>query len=170
MAKLVYRINDLEHLKEITYNNYLVVRAMVDVPTGIRKKLLEGLFNMNPNAWNVIGITHEALLVFKKYKYKKVSGMGINRSHKISRAEQYKEMLFDNEAFERKYYDKESFWAHYIDGDATILATSSENMKNKFSRVYPIPEESDLFKTRGFAWKHGSEEIDFLKKLWKEVK
>ena len=43
MAKLVYRINDLEHLKEITYNNYLVVRAMEDVPTGIRKKLLEAL-------------------------------------------------------------------------------------------------------------------------------
>jgi hypothetical protein len=38
-------------------------------------------------------------------------------------------------------------------------------MKSTFSEIYPIDIKLGLFKTSGYAWKHGKNEIAFLKEL-----
>lgn len=168
MSSLKYHITDEETLKEMLHQNFIKIRQMSDVPDGIRVKLLSTLFSANPNNWRVVGITQEALKVFEKYQFERVSRMGINRSHLVQRAKQYKEMLFDFDLFDEKYGSKELFWKHYLEGDKTILATSKENMSDELSTVYDINPELGLFRTKGYAWKHGEEEIKYLKLLWKE--
>ena len=113
------------------------------------------------NQWRVIGITREALNVFKAHGFKKVSRMGINRGHMHDRADTLKQMLnypFDN---------AQDWWDFYYDRDETVLMTSAENMSEKHSRIYKVPE--GLFHTSGFAWKHGKNEVEFLHDLYENT-
>lgn len=170
VMKLKYHIESEELLKQVVHNNYLIIREMEDVPSGVRLKLLSTLFSSNPTNWRVVGITDNALNVFEQFDFKRVSRMGINRSHLVQRAVQYKEMLFDESAFQSRFHNREVFWQEYLMGDRTVLATSKENMSDQELRYTEIDESLGLFKTKGYAWTHGDEEEDFLKCLFNEKK
>ena len=104
--------------------------------------------------WRVIGISKEALNVFKVHNFKKVSRMGINRGHIHDRKDTLDQMI------KYPFQDAEEWWELFYNRDQTILQTSTENMTGKLSETYEVPP--GLFHTSGFAWKHGTEEIEFL--------
>lgn len=146
--------------KEDFYHDFLLIRQM-RAPTAKRYRMLGELFAVNPDAWRVTGITENALKVFKQHDFKRVSRMGINRSHLVDRVKTYTTML------EGPLMDCEEWWNFYFDNDKTVLATSTENMgKGEWSKVYDIDPQLGLFKTQGFAWRHKDPEINFLKELY----
>jgi hypothetical protein len=142
--------------KEDFYHDFLLIRQM-RAPTSKRYRMLGELFAVHEDHWQVIGITENALRVFAEHDFKRVSRMGINRSHLVDRVKTYTTML------EGPLMDIDEWWKFYRDNDTTILATSSENMSNGFSKVYDIDPTLGLFKSHGFAWKHKEPEIQFLK-------
>lgn len=112
--------------------------------------------------WHVVGITHDALLVFKANDFKKVARMGINRAHIHKDQQETALYLLNNDLNFQE-------WANfYLSNNPTVLATSSENNSNHFSEIYKIDIRLDMFLSKGFAWNHGSKEIDFLKNCYKE--
>jgi hypothetical protein len=142
------------------YHDFLLIRNM-RAPTGKRYRMLGELFAVNPNAWRVIGITEAAVKVFAEHGFKRVSRMGINRSHLVDRIQTYTTML------EGPLMDCDEWWNFYVDTDKTILATSTENMgKGEWSKVYDIDTSLGLFQSQGFAWRHKDPEINFLKELY----
>jgi hypothetical protein len=159
-----YHVLDASELQEILFHDFQLIKKM-KAPIYNRSKMLSTLFSINSNSWRVIGITPAALEVFKANDYKKVSGMGINRSHIVQRSEIYHQLLNSD------FSSAQDFWQKYYENDMTILATSTENMskaKDALKVYYPVPsDERDLFKTSGFAWKHKDEEEEFLKALYK---
>ena len=161
-----YHITDQQQLKLILFNDYQLIKQM-KAPQNNKIKLLSTLFSVNPNSWRVIGITTAALEIFKIHDFKKVSGMGINRSHIIQRHSFYKELL------NQEIADHQTFWDLYHQNDCTILATSTENMSksnNFLENYHEIPtDERNLFRTAGYAWKHKEEEEDFLKVLYHKI-
>ncbi len=161
-----YNIEDEYHLKNILFNDYQLIKKMLS-PEGMKVKLLSTLFSVNPNCWRVVGITPKALEIFSEYGFKKVSGMGINRSHITQRHSHYKSFL------QKDIANSNDFWEEYYRNDMTVLSTSSENMSNAKSIInesYLIPEDKrSLFKTLGYAWKHKTEEEEFLYNLHQTI-
>lgn len=144
--------------KEQILQDFILIKKM-NAPLKTKISFLTYLFANQDNPWRVIGITHDALDVFANHGFKKVSRMGINRSHLIARNESYRELL------EKEFENADEWWTFYYSRDMTILSTSSENMSSNFSQVYTIDENHGLFKTSGYAWKHRKEETAFLKAL-----
>jgi hypothetical protein len=143
--------------KEDFYHDFLLIRKM-RAPTNKRYRMLGELFAVNPDAWRVIGITEAAVKVFAKHDFKRVSRMGINRSHLVDRIKTYTTML------EGPLTECDEWWNFYVDTDKTILSTSTENMsKGELSRVYSVDSQLGLFQSQGFAWRHKDPEIKFLK-------
>jgi hypothetical protein len=154
-------------LKEILFHDYNLIKKM-ESPDSTKIKLLTSLFSLNPNCWRVIGITPKALSLFGNTNFQKKSGMGINRSHLVQRH------LFYHYLLRRDFVDQHEFWECYYINDATILATSSENMSKKsqlLEEAYLVPSDiRNLFQTSGFAWKHKKEEENFLRELNESLK
>jgi hypothetical protein len=157
-----YRINDEQLLKDVLFHDYQIINKM-RAPDGNKIKMLSTLFSINPNCWRVVGITPAALEIFAENKYKKVPRMGINRSHIKQRHSFYQSLL------DSKISNKHEFWEKYYNNDMTVLATSSENMKNDSSildkSIHVPNDHRDLFRTSGYAWKHKEEEEVFLKEI-----
>ena len=158
-----YHIIDKKILVEVLFHDYLVIKKM-RAPEGNKIKMLSTLFSINPNNWRVTGITLAALEIFKKYDFRKVPRMGINRSHLIQRHTFYKHLL------NIEISDEQKFWKKYYENDRTVLATSSENMKNSSTiteKAMIVPNDHrNLFKTSGYSWKHKDEEENFLRELY----
>ena len=158
-----YHIVDKKLLTEVLFHDYLIIKKM-RAPEWNKIKMLSTLFSINPNSWRVTGITIAALEIFKKHNFKKVPRMGINRSHLIQRHTFYKHLL------NIEISDEHMFWEKYYKNDRTVLATSSENMKNSTSitdESLDVPDDNrNLFKTSGYSWKHKDEEEDFLRDLY----
>ena len=144
---------------EDLHNAYLLIAEM-KIPIPRKVRLLSELFAESPNPWRVVGITEKALDVFKEHNFKKISKMGINRSHIINRNDTYTYM------FNNIFKDPNKWWNYYFDKDKTILSTSSENTASKFSTITTFDNNNFLFKSRGFAWTHGKQEEQFLKELY----
>jgi len=140
------------------YDDIQVIKKL-SAPDDVKRNLIEVLCKQKNNLWEVIGVTQNALKIFKKYNFERVSGMGINRSHIIDRNKTYQIMLERNLCYEE--------WKEIlIDNDRTILATSKENIKNKFSKIYKFPKKG-LFKANKInaSWKHGDAEKSYLRIL-----
>lgn len=137
--------------------------CQLKAPLKTKVGMLTLLFSTQPNIWRVVGITEEALKKFKEHEFKRVSKMGIHRSHIRDRFSTFQEML------EMNIDDPEELWAFYYENDKTILATSSENRKNGIEKYHEVAENLLLFKSKGFAWEHAKNEISFLKNLYETV-
>ena len=148
-------------IKDILYDAYLKIFDML-IPINKRVRLLSEAMGSYEDAWRVVGITEKALETFKENGYKRVSRMGVNRSHLVDRHSTYKYML------ENKMLDKDEWWQFYLDRDKTVFATSGENMSNDFSNIIYF-ESQGLFRTSGFAWKHSKKESSFLQELYEEM-
>lgn len=144
--------NDLFH----DYNLILKMK----VPIEIKEGMLTQLFRADTNRWRVIGITHAALLRFKEYGFRKISGIKIQRAHIKDRTDIYREML------SKEFADCNEWWEFYFTNDETILATSSENKKGSFSEVIRTNKDLELFKSRGFSWVHNKTERKHLQDLY----
>lgn len=147
--------------KEDIFHDYQLICNM-KAPIDLKVVMLSHLITSHSNPWRVVGITKEALLVFLNHKFQKKSKMGINRSHINNRSKAYKDMMTQN------FNNCDEWWNHYYEKDKTILATSSENIKNTLSEIYDINEKFGLFKSSGYAWRHGKAEMDFLERLYQE--
>ena len=162
-----YNILDVHLLKEVLFHDYQIIKKMRS-PNANKIKILSTLFSINPNSWRVIGITPAAMEIFKAHNFKKVSGMGINRSHLVHRYPFYDYLL------KMDIMSPEDFWDKYYSNDITVLATSSENMKNSSSiekeSIHIPNDERSLFRTAGYAWKHKEEEENFLRELYIKFK
>ncbi len=149
--------------KEYLFQDYKAICSMhTDIKSKI-KMLSILLYYNNPYAWRIVGITPDALSRFKAYNFRYVAKMGINRAHIHSRNELYKHMI------ESPYDDFEKFWKDYIEKDITVFSTSSENIRNTdLSHYISMDIYDGLFQNRGYIWKHGKEEENFLRNLYQE--
>lgn len=154
------------------YREYLMVKKYSKSEMVYKIAGLEGFYEQNKKAWKIIGITIEALKLFAEnnFKIKDVkenTKSNINRSHfKMSRNDMFKKMLEMSVMSFREWY------TYYTTNDVTVLATSSENMKNKFSKIIDmnISENTNLFKLQGFGWRHSKEEVKYLENLYNNNK
>lgn len=153
--------------KETMYAAFKAISIM-EIDESKKIGMLTYLFSIEPNCWRVTGISIDAIKVFKENNFQRRSKMGINRSHIKRRFDSYREIL--NKESNGEFKDYEDWWNCYFENDKTILQTSSENMrKNGHSRVIEISNPGwNLFRSKGFAWSHGSGEIELLKKLYNE--
>ncbi len=144
------------------YNDFCHIQQMTSpLPTKVR--MLTEMFGSYKEAWRVVGITYNALEVFASHNFKKVSKMGINRSHKIDRHKTYKHLLTT------QWDNWEDWWKYYQDHDETILATSSENLTGNMSTIHPIDLDLGLFRTSGFGWKHGKKEQSLIQSIYQGI-
>lgn len=149
--------------EESIYEAYKVIKK-IDAPISIKVRVLSELLGGYENIWQVTAITRNALIRFHKYKFRKESGMKINRAHIEDRADTYKFLLTSNLNFDQ-------WWKHFLPKNKTILAISEENKNIKIvpnDEKFIIPKHLNLFKSSGFAWRHGKLEVEFLKQLYKE--
>lgn len=152
-------------LQDVLFHDFKLIKGM-KCPEPQKIKLVSSLLAMNPDGWRVVGITPNALEVFSKHGFERKSGMRVNRAHVIARNETYREMLG------KDFSDKYKFWDYYWERDQTILSTSSENMQagNQHYKYFEVPRDHRmLFRMKGFAWKHGVEEVAFLRELYSKV-
>jgi len=142
---------------ELLYQDFQKIREMQS-DDKIKHRMISGLFSQNPFCWRVKGITLGALHEFCNNEWKK-DGIKINRSHVFNRIETHLDML-NNEM------DKDKWWNFYWSRDYTILSLSSENKKISDLDFISIDTDLGLFRTSGFAWRHGKAEKEYLKSLW----
>lgn len=140
------------------HEDYLAVCKM-NIPTKIKVRVLSEVLSCYEHYWKVVGITKNALKIFEENSFKKISRMGVNRSHIVDRHKTYTRMI------QSPNHDCDSWWNDYLENDKTILSTSTENMTGSQSNI--IYFDNDLFPACGFAWRHGKKEIEFLKELYR---
>jgi len=146
--------------EEQIFNDAQLIKSM-SAPIPIKIRMLSELFSGYENVWEVVGITKNAIKRFKDNGFTKKSGMRINRAHLQDRCVTY-EYLLSNDLKIKEW------WDYFKKHNLTILATSEENkhIKNVHKdEILMIP--SGLFKSQGYAWRHGKLEIDFLLKNYK---
>ncbi len=143
---------------EEMFHDYKLICKMKS-PLKIKAGMLTQLFRTDENRWRVVGITEDALRIFKNNGFKKAVRMGINRSHKHERIKVYTQML------KTTFETPQKWWEYYQKHDETILATSSENNSENYSNIYYFNHEEQLFKSKGFSWRHTKSEKDFLQQL-----
>jgi len=141
------------------YHDFQLIK-LLKAPTETKVILLTHLFGAQENPWRVIGVTIEALKIFKEHGFKKVAKMGINRSHLVNRNDNYREML------ERDFSSADEWWDFYYENDKTVFATTTENLTNNHSLELLIDQDLDLFRSQGFSWKHGKTERFYLEQLY----
>ena len=129
----------------------------------IKIKLMQDICGQREDTWKVIGITAEAILVFKNNDYRYVSRMGINRSHyRKDRVEFFTDLLKKDFSFNE--------WCSYLcENDRTIFSLASENAKNKFSRIYEFSNEENHFRAKSIGWRHNKEDREFLSKVCESI-
>ena len=145
--------------KKDLYDDFLLISQM-KVSEKLKIKFITELFSETDNPWRVVGITKNALKVFKNHDFNRVSRMGINRSHLNDRKTIYTKML------NSKFENPTEWWDYYYKNDKTIFATSSENMSSILNDVVVFKNSEGLFKSKGYAWTHRKKhEVPYLRKL-----
>jgi len=147
-----------ELIQKLFEDFQLLKKFKVDIE--VKKKMLKELLEAGHNPWRVVGITPNALLLFKEHKFKKVKNIKIQRAHLKNRDYWYG-ILFSNE------WKDSNIWYEFIqENDQTVLALSSENKNiNKINYIKFDKETTNLFRSKRITWTHKAEEINFLIKL-----
>jgi len=145
--------------QDLIYNDYIIIKNMMS-KINVKSRCLSNILSQWKQHWRVIGITLNALNLLSENEFKYKTRIGINRAHISQDRIDTNTYLLNNDL------SFDDFWSYIICNDATVLATSSENKKNEFSKILPIDESLNLFTPSGFKWKHNKSEIDFLKDLY----
>lgn len=145
--------------KEDLFHDYKLI-CQLKVPFKTKVGMLTYLFSNQPNPWRVTGITENALIRFKENGFKNKSRIGIQRSHINDRYKTFEEMTTID------FKDCNEWWDFFYEKDKTILATSSENKKGNYSRIFEIDESLNLFMSSGYGWKQNRKEQIFLERLY----
>lgn len=144
-------------MQDLFHDYNLILQMKVDLKKKVR--LLSELMTAADNFWSVVGITEEALVLFKDNSFKKAKR--IQRSHYLM--DRYK---FYSNIIANPISDCEVWWNKYKDFDKTVFATSSENRKNEYSKIFDIDPSLGLFRAYGYSWKHNKKEMHFLKDIY----
>jgi len=151
-----------ELIKNIFEDFQLLKNFKVDIK--VKKKMLKELLEAGPNPWRVVGITPEALSLFKKNKFKKVKNIKIQRAHLKDRD------IWYGKLFEEEWKDSNSWYEFIHKNDQTVLALSSENKNIKGINYIEFDKTTtNLFRSKRITWTHKAEEIKFLEELNKNV-
>jgi len=143
------------------YAAYVAIFDM-ELKIGLRRAMLSWALAENPDHWPVVGITHAALERFAEHDFRYVSRMGVNRSHLIDRKVWQSAMLEKLLSFEE--------WVDLCNrSDRTVLATSSENMRDEVNDFIAIPRGKGLFRSVGYKWRHTAEERKVLSSLHQQL-
>jgi hypothetical protein len=160
--KKLEKISDEFALIENLFNDFKLLKTF-SVDIKVKKKILKELLEASPFAWRVIGISHNALSLFKENDFKNKSGMKIQRAHLVDRDYWYS-VLFETE------WENSTLWFDFVyENDKTVLALSSENKHINNIDFIKFQGNEVLFKSTRISWKHGKEEISFLKNLFVSV-
>lgn len=122
--------------------------------------MLSNVMRSHDWSWQVVGITPDALAVYKRDGWRHVSGNNIQRAHFTDR----KNMV--RHVFERDIpMSADELLGYWINADRTILATKSEN-SNGLPDTWHKFDAEGLFRDRGtgFRFTKGGEG-EFLKQL-----
>lgn len=157
--KKLEKISDEVALIENLFNDFNLLKTF-SVNVKVKKKILKELLEASPVAWRVVGITHNALALFKENDFKKKAGMKIQRAHLIDRDHWY------NVLFETNWKNATQWFDFVCENDRTILALSSENKHIKKIDFIKFQEDNEvLFRSTRISWEHGNKEISYLRNL-----
>ncbi len=152
----------IEHEQEF-YDTY---SFFFDLPFDSQKKhrLFHGLIAGEPWAWQVIGITEEALKKLEDNDFKYTSGQ-ICRAHFVERTETSKKIF-------TKKIPREEFFEYYLRMDKTVISLKPENRSNSPppSQFIPIDPELKLFTSTMTGFRYGTKERKHLKELYTDYK
>lgn len=129
----------------------------------MKKRMLGELLALNKNHWKIVGVSLEALAIFRANEYKYVKGKVIQRAHLVDRAETFEQML------SKPMLNYSQWWSFYEARDTVVLASRRENEASigewlDFSR-FNLCRPEGLFMNKGFQWKHGEQEAGYLREL-----
>ncbi len=140
------------NVKESMYDGYRALYAL-DLPVQVKHRMFTELSSINPSNWRVVGMTLAALDEFVRH--------GLDRPRTVCRAHAVTRMQTSREMFEGPMMDMDVWWEFYTSRDKTVIATKSENMRKEAEvSAFEVPE--GLFPSRGFAFRVGKEEREFL--------
>jgi hypothetical protein len=181
------KVNDepTDQLRSALHSIYLAMHsAMRAYPIGFDKnhatRMLTSLMGSRYWSWPVVGVTTEALQLFADNGYKSSNGQ-IQRGHLIARSATAMALFYD-QAVPPNPRDSPLTEADFFDEfsrcDKTVLMTRSQNPgRTRTGRhgtsVAPkyisFDNDAGLFSCASLVgWKHGADEIAFLKRLCDE--
>lgn len=148
----------------IKHDIYRLYETIIDSTLDEIKKrhLMTYIFAWEEWSWRIIGISHEALLLFAENDFGRVKGT--ERGHIVPRADTYKKMLAKKLSFDE-------WWKLFWDNDKTILMTKEENRRKKVSKVYDIDWRLGYFKcTKSVSYVYTKKhEGEFLRQLYERI-
>jgi hypothetical protein len=121
-------------------------------------RVLTNVMGGHQFSWRVVGITPKALRQFEQQKFKYLTGCGITRAHIIARRNTVETMICRDIPLSAS-----EFISLWIDNDRTVLCIRGENNNNLLDWLEFPPMQSPLFSSTTAGWRHGKDEIDFLK-------
>ena len=148
--------------------NLIKIRSM-DLYWSLRSKMITACFEAHHNPYRFYEITKGALEIFKEHGFKRVSKMGINRSHKVGRVHIHKKLMEEPGLLDQPGNE---WWDYYYDNDRCILATSIENRKIDKGEIpkediIKMDFEHGMFNSSGKNnYSHGKKEQEYLKQLY----
>lgn len=145
-------------IKQTIYDDYLLVKQMSS-PMYRKSRILTDILAQYDGFWKVVGITEEALRTFAESNFTKNTTRKINRSHITQDRMVTNTYLLSNDL------SFDEFWEYVLKNDVTVLATSSENSTNRFSRIIEVNTDLNLFKASGYGWTHNKREKEYLREL-----
>ena len=160
-------IHNDNNLRAALHSVYSAIfNAKRTCPDGFRDndttRLLTALMASKPWSWKVVGITLEALNLFKQNDFCRPPRL-IQRGHKINRVETARQ-LFDRST----PIMLDEFFRIFLKNDETVLMTAEQNQQKEFPNWIPINSpNAELFPSGTLVgWQHRQVEIDFLRDLY----
>lgn len=144
---------------EELYHDYLFIKKLKS-PLQVKVRMMTSLLEQYEGSWKIVGITRQALEKFYRKDFKYERFMEINHSHLFDRHKTYKEML-------TKDMNEKEWWDLFLKNDECVLSLSNEN-KNVKNEI-PFETDGNLFKKKGFGWRHTKQEQEFLRNLYENL-
>jgi hypothetical protein len=156
------------NLRTALHSVYVAIfNAKQICPDGFRDndttRLLTALMGSKPWSWKVVGITLEALILFKENDFKRPPRL-IQRGHKINRVDTARQ-LFDRST--PALLDE--FFHIFLENDETVLMTAEQNRQKEVPKyiIFINNPNAKLFPSGTLVgWQHRQIEIEFLRELY----
>ena len=158
--------------KDNMKDNLKKIRSMENIYWSNRSGMLTRCLENwdNPYRFNII--TKDALKLYAEHDFKRVSRMGINRSHKVGRVHIHKKLMEEPGLLDQPGNE---WWDYYYENDECILATSTENRKVDKGELpkenlIKMEFEKGMFNSSGKNnYSHNKKEEEYLRKLYEKV-
>jgi hypothetical protein len=150
-------------MKQFIHNIYLACWDSYQCETikfDMCSTMLSNVMRTHEWSWKVIGITPNALAVYKHDEWRHKSGNNIQRAHLTDRKDMVRWVIKRDTPM-----SKDELLNYWIWADRTILATKSEN-SNRLPNTWHKIDAEGLFRDKGTGFRFTiGEEGEFLKQL-----